>query len=191
MNSLEPQQTAKQDTLIKIGVSGTSDIKLTATKNAVARLENLHASVDSVYIFDTGTDAQPVGFMAILAGAKARAELAKAAQPELDIWLGIENGIERDASGQWQDYAMIFVIVGNEKIGTIGTEKCPFPESAVLATQNLPGGFKENTVGKYMASQGIVKKHDDPHIDLCGFTRIQILENAIFELLLKNFPEMR
>lgn len=101
------------------------------------------------------------------------------------MYIGIENGIE-EKDGVYSDYAVVFICF--EKIADTIIEqsaKCGFPTASVLATQNLPGGFKFNTVGKYMESQGIVAKHDDPHIDLCGRHRALILSDTIVKALLQ------
>jgi hypothetical protein len=124
--------------------------------------------------------------------------MAKDARPEfIDVYLGIENGIDLvEQSGIvepdiWVDYAIVYAIVPGESIVCTKSDKCVFPTGAVLATKQLPGGFKKNTVGKYMAEQKIVSRHDNPHIDLCGKSRLQFLEDAVFEALLHIFPKMR
>jgi non-canonical (house-cleaning) NTP pyrophosphatase len=178
------------DAPISIGVAGTSRLKKEAGLRAVHRI-NLYATVDLVDIPITGTNEQPVGCLEILSGAEARAKSARILAPNYDVCIGIENGIEC-IDGQWEDYAIISASFNRGKTRIVkGSEKCMFPTEAVLATQNLPGGFEKNTVGKYMASQGIVKSHDDPHIDLCGKSRIQILEDVIVDVLLEIFPKMR
>lgn len=176
---------------LNVGVAGTSALKLDATKSAISQL-GLLAVVSSIPIGDTDIDEQPVGILEIWRGAEARARLASEADLGQDIYIGIENGIDQDEDESWQDFAMIFATFNNRENRVLGcTEKCVFPTDAVLATQQLPGGFKENTVGKYMESQGIVKKHDDPHIDLCCFSRRELLENGILEVLWQIFPKMR
>lgn len=174
---------------INICVAGESRIKLTATASAVARLK-LYATVSSTAIPSTGIDEQPVGYTDILQGAGLRSRLARQVKSERgrsieDLYIGIENGIE-EKDGVYSDYAVVFICF--EKIADTIIEqsaKCVFPTASVLATQNLPGGFKFNTVGKYLESQGIVAKHDDPHIDLCGRHRALILSDTIVKALLQ------
>jgi non-canonical (house-cleaning) NTP pyrophosphatase len=187
----------KLDTPLVIGVAGTSKIKVDATRNAIDRL-NLYCGVISVAIGDTGTNEQPCGYIEIYEGARKRARMAKESQPEhIDVYLGIENGIDLvEQSGiiepdTWIDYAIIYAIAPGGLIVCTKSDNCVFPTGAVLATRQLPGGFKKNTVGKYMAEQKIVSRHDNPHIDLCQKSRVLFLEDAVFKALLHIFPKMR
>jgi hypothetical protein len=187
----------KLNSPLLVGVAGTSKIKVDATRNAIDRL-NLYCGVISIEIGNTGTNEQPCGYPEIYQGARKRAKMAKESQPEhIDVYFGIENGIDLvEQSGiieldTWIDYAIIYAIVPGKSIVCTKSDKCVFPTGAVLATEQLPGGFKKNTVGKYMAEQKIVSRHDNPHIDLCRKSRLQFLEDAVFEALLHIFPKMR
>lgn len=192
MKYSEINSSTKLNIPICLGVAGQSEIKLLAVENAIIRL-GLHLTYSGIAISSTGVDEQPVGYSKIYEGARKRAKMAKIAYPELDIYIGIENGIEmiEDTLPEtWVDYAIVFAITP-ESIQAVRSDKCVFPTDAVLATSQLSGGFKQNTVGKYMANQKMVSKHDDPHIDLCGKSRLQFLEDAVFEVLLYIFPKMR
>lgn len=171
---------------MKIIVAGTSDIKIAATKKAVYQLVLKDIEVESIKIGSTGINEQPIGESEILEGAKRRAVLAKEADKIQDIstiYLGIENGIEEQTPHNWFDYAFIYGIFPKGERVT-KTIRCFFPEECVIATSKLPGGFKDNTVGKYMANIGLVKDHADPHIDLCGISRTELLKEAIKDILI-------
>lgn len=177
-------QTPEIQTPINICVAGESAIKMSAVASAVSRLR-IAATISSTRIPGTGVNEQPLGYAEILRGAETRAKLAKQVNPSEDLFFGIENGIEK-YRGVYNDYAVIYVCFRQEETVIIQrTKKCIFPTASVLATQNLPGGFSKNTVGKYMASAGITNKPDDPHIDLCGKHRAIILADAIVKVLLQ------
>ena len=40
-------------------------------------------------------------------------------------------------------------------------------------------GFDTWTVGRVMQEKGIVKKHDDPHLDLSGRSRVEYMDEAV------------
>lgn len=170
----------------QIIVAGTSDIKIAATKKAVYELILKDVEVESIKIGSTGINEQPVGESEILEGAMKRAKLAKEADDSTNsstIYLGIENGIEEQTPHNWFDYAFIYgIFPKGEKVTK--TIRCFFPEECVIATSLLPGGFKDNTVGKYMASIGLVRDPADPHVDLCGFRRTELLKEAIKDILI-------
>jgi len=167
---------------MRVVVSGTSNIKYEAAKKAVNQLD---ISVQLLKVPPTEINEQPIGEEEILSGAILRAELAKENDLILipTLYLGIENGIEEElTTNSWFDYAFIFGIFPEGERVT-RTIKCQLPTECVIATSKLPGGFKDNTVGKYMASIGLVKDHADPHIDLCGMSRVDILAQSIKDLI--------
>ena len=171
---------------MRIIVAGTSDIKIKATKRAIYQLVLKDVEVESIKIGSTGINEQPIGESEILEGAMKRAVLAKEADNSKNIptiYLGIENGIEEQTPHNWFDYAFIYGIFP-ERERVTKTIRCYFPEECVIATSKLPGGFKDNTVGKYMANIGLVKNHTDPHIDLCGISRVELLSEAIKDNLI-------
>lgn len=196
MKFSEITPATKLNSPLVIGVAGTSKIKLDATKNALDKLD-LHCGAVSIAIGETGTNEQPCGYAEIYEGARRRAKLAKEVDPRLDVYIGIENGIDLvQQSGQieqdvWVDYAIVYAIVPGQSIICTKSDSCVFPTGAVLSTKYLPGGFVKNTVGKYMADNKLVSRHDNPHIDLCGKSRLQFLEDAVFQALLYIFPKMR
>eukprot|EP00483_Globobulimina_turgida_P004442 UN04451 len=68
--------------------------------------------------FASGVPEQPVGKQQTKQGAKYRANKAKELKPNACIWIGIENGMYRDASGidifdHWFDIGCIVIIYKN------------------------------------------------------------------------------
>ena len=174
---------------MRIIVAGTSTLKYEATKKAVYQLGLKDVEVEMLKIPSTGFNEQPIGKNEILGGAKKRAELAREndlKHSEIPtLYLGIENGVEEQTLSCWFDYTFIFgIFPKGEKVEK--TIRCHFPTDCVVATSKLQRGFKDNTVGKYMADIGLVKNHADPHKDLCGISRLDILIQSIKDLLISH-----
>jgi hypothetical protein len=149
----------------------------------------------------SSVNEQPYCFKEILTGSVNRALSAYAlhlfgdskAQEDsstLVVMVAMENGIEPQnefapvyadtgleyPACDYDDYAVVLAYVPKlDLMVWEKSEKCVFPWEAVKETILKPGGFKENTVGQTLFEQGIVKDATDPHIDLMGVRRKDLL----------------
>jgi non-canonical (house-cleaning) NTP pyrophosphatase len=171
-----------------IGVAGASKIKIEAVQAVVDRM-GLHSSVNGIAGAESGIGEQPNGEAQIFQGALNRALSAKAADPRFDAYIGIENGVVRVEDDEelgtgWFDYACCLLLLPRwQSIRWVDSAKCEFPEQAVLHALAKPGGFELHTVGKSLQELGVVRRHQDPHLDLCGKSRQDILVEAVGYLL--------
>jgi non-canonical (house-cleaning) NTP pyrophosphatase len=178
-------------------IAGSSKIKLNALQAAVTSTQNCYATVTPIEGAESLINEQPVGFRETLAGAINRTLTAEGIDPRADIYFSAENGIEyaeKDGleaggyhTGSWTDFAIVLArIKTGENRGHIfhvKSESVVFPTEAVESTRQKQGGFAQNTVGKTLQEMGLVKNHADPHADLAGKSRQQILQEAFEELL--------
>lgn len=175
-----------RNTPIMMAVAGTSKIKINAVE-AIRNRRNIHASVSGVHGSFSGVDEQPVGKPEMIRGALNRVLTAWESDPRYEVYFGIENGIALlgDSEDRWVDFAVCAMFVPEWGVFQfVESDKCQFPIEAVEATRIK--GFSLHTVGKTMAEMGIVENHADPHFELCGVHRQQMLEEAIgmlFDLL--------
>jgi non-canonical (house-cleaning) NTP pyrophosphatase len=180
---------------LTFAIAGKSQIKFDALDRAVWHLD-IHATVVKVPNAPSEVNEQPVGFDEIWRGASNRALNAHKNQPGYDAYFGIENGIQEISSGRWVDYAIIHAYMPSEsayKWVSSGGQDNPaaaldIPTIAVEKTRAKQGGFELNTVGKTLVEMGLVEKHDDPHVALCGEPRSLILKRACIELI-RSLPE--
>jgi non-canonical (house-cleaning) NTP pyrophosphatase len=175
-------QFYNRNTPFSIAVAGKSKIKLGAVEDVRNKL-NLHASVTPILLSHSGQNEQPACFDEGMNGAATRAMSAYESDPRYDFYVGIENYIYEDKdNGEWYDFGAVFIYMPGYDSVSRTTDACQFPTDAVLATINKPGGFVDNTVGKTLAEMGLVRLHDDPHLDLMGLSRRQLIADAVEEL---------
>jgi hypothetical protein len=173
---------ARRNTPVIFGLGSTSKVKKTALENAIWHTE-LHAACCPIHSSESGVSEQPVGEHEILKGAINRAMSAWRNQPEDDCYIAMENGIEETEDGRWLDYAIVLAFIPKSgQMVWVPSEAVEFPLSAVALTYNKPGGFQNNTVGKTLKDLDLVRFHDDPHLDLVGKSRRDILKDAMLEL---------
>ena len=166
---------------ISIGLCSTSQIKVDALVDAINRAR-INASVTAVKGSESGVNEQPVGEAEILRGATNRAMTARAINAWQEVYIAIENGIQQERN-DWVDYAIVLASVpGYGAMGWVRSQAVTFPSEAVEFTANKEGGFVLNTVGKTLAELGFVQQHDDPHFELSGIHRKDILCDALVEL---------
>lgn len=168
---------------LSIIVGGTNKIKIDAVTE-VRNKYNLHAAVNGSPHSSSDANEQPVGRYEILMGVWNRALTSYKADPTDDIYIGIENGIIQleDDEDRWFDIAICGMYVPRVRLFTyVESAMCEFPIEAVNKARLL--GFDKVTVGKVMVEMGLVKNHRDPHIDLCGKHRREILVDALDELM--------
>jgi non-canonical (house-cleaning) NTP pyrophosphatase len=171
---------------ISIGVAGKSKIKIAAVE-AVRNRQGIHATVNGVDGSSSGVSEQPTGKPEIIRGAINRTLTSWDSDPRFDVYIGIENGIA-DIDGQTVDFAVCCFFVPSCGLFQLSeTDKCPFPAEAVKAAQLRTFEDHTITVGKILVEMGLVKDHADPHIDLIGIHRQELIERAI-ELLFDLMP---
>jgi len=163
-------------------IGSTSKIKVGALQDAVHDL-NLHAAVSPIQGVESGVSEQPCGEDETFRGAQYRVHNCYDVDPRGDIYFAIENGI-RQVEGEWLDFAYVLARVNLDNVDEInGKREFVSQSKSITLTQEKPGGFRDNTVGKTLKELELVRFHDDPHLDLCGESRRVILKRAIVELL--------
>ena len=169
---------------MKIVVGSQSQVKLDAVKSALAEL-GLEVEVVGVkaksYVSEQPIDDETI------TGARNRAAHAKELCADGDLYISIENGVFAEAGGRYLDRAVVLSIArdGSEAIaisdGMAISDSVEFPAASVNEARKR--GFATTTVGKVMEEQGIVAKHDDPHLSLSGKPRAEFLKETVVELL--------
>ncbi len=156
---------------MKVVIASGSMVKIQACKLAF----NNRAGVEVVSVkAPSGINEQPIGYEETLKGARNRLEFAENAVPNADAYISIENGLM--AENGYIDKAIIVIQEGNVQQITY-SDGVEFPAEAVEETRKR--GFDKWTVGSIMQEQGIVNQADDPHLDLCERSRVDILNEAL------------
>jgi non-canonical (house-cleaning) NTP pyrophosphatase len=155
---------------MKIVLASTSAVKLAACRAAfgdAAEIVTVKAA--------SGVNEQPVGGET-LTGAFNRISAAKAAIPGADLYVSIENGIFEE-EGRYIDRPVVTVSTAKGAPQVTYGEGVEFPKDSVEEAGRR--GFGIWTVGKVMQEQGLVRQHDDPHLDLSGKSRAVYLADAV------------
>jgi non-canonical (house-cleaning) NTP pyrophosphatase len=158
-------------------VASLSEIKVEAVR-AVARTRHQGAEVRGVKAA-SGVAEQPVG-AETLCGAMNRLEAARRCVAIADVYVSIENGISC-VRGRWYDEAVAVAVDSKGFMVCARSEQVSLPLEAVLRAQQV--GFDTCTVGMALADMGFVARHDDPHYDLVGRHRADILRDLVEVLL--------
>jgi non-canonical (house-cleaning) NTP pyrophosphatase len=175
---------------IQIMLGSGSAIKINAVKSFIEDWQG-NPKTDVNFVFWSISNAksqvneQPVGELEILTGSLNRVLTSYQIDPRGEVYISMENGIEYDPElSIWSDYAIVLAFVPSYgSISYVRSKAVKFPSLQVEKTKNKDGGFKKNTVGKTLNEDGIVNKHDDPHLDLAGISRVEILKDALHELI--------
>lgn len=157
---------------MKIVVASTSPIKIEACKLAFGKV----ADVEIIPVnAPSGIAKQPSDGRAIT-GAYNRVSAARALVPDADVYVGIESGIDR-VGYEYFDRAVVVIEAasGRSEIGQ--SEAVAFPSASVAKAKRR--GFETCTVGMVMEEQGIVVKHDDPHLTLAGKSRTDYIAETV------------
>ena len=160
---------------MKVVLASTSEKKISALKKAFLEVVGLEIEPITVKAL-SGVNEQPINDETY-EGAFNRIEFIKAAHPDADLWMSIENGLF-EIDNKYYDQA---VVTAEKSDGTLVmglSDGVVFPKIYVEMTRDRDGGFKEWTVGKTMAEHGIVKDHADPHLCLSGKSRVDYLNEA-------------
>lgn len=179
-------------TELRLGFSGTSEIKFSALLEALDDL-SIRSNLYKLPVNGSGVNEQPEGWGEIIRGATNRAlfahQLDSELQKDLDAYFSVENGLVFD-KGSWLDYAVCLAYLPAKKLIKYEVSApCVFPTEAVEVTLAKPGGFQLHTVGKTLAEMGLVSNHQDPHFDLCGTHRKDLISLAFIKLLSSLFGE--
>lgn len=126
---------------------------------------------------------QPFRLVEMLRGAFNRITNILKYYEDGDVYFAIENGLRWEVSTKkWLDYALCMRY--NNRLGVFEyslSKAVEFPQEAVIRTLLKEGGFSRNTVGRTLQEMGLVKDHADPHLDLAGISR----KDLIYETLVK------
>jgi inosine/xanthosine triphosphatase len=154
-----------------IVLASTSAIKVAACQKAFSSVADCEIRTVKA---DSGVNEQPMNGET-LRGAFNRLNNAKQMMPAADYYISIENGIFEE-KGQYIDRAVVSVMDKQGVIKTAYSDGVEFPKEWVEETGKR--GFEQWTVGKVMEENGIVAKHDDPHLTLSGKSRVDYLDQA-------------
>jgi non-canonical (house-cleaning) NTP pyrophosphatase len=187
---VKPNPIGKRNTPISIGVAGTSLIKIAAVETIRTR-RSIHASVNGIVNSSSGVNEQPYGKAEIIRGAINRILTAWEVDPRFEIYFGIENGIEHidgtENPEEFLDFAVCAMFIPEYGVFQLmESEKCLLPLNAVIELQKR--GMRSWTIGKVMQEMGLVKDHADPHFELMGKHRSEILSDTI-EHLFDRIPQ--
>lgn len=155
---------------MKIVLASTSAVKIDACRKAFGAA----AEITGVKVA-SGVNEQPINDETVQ-GAFNRIAAARVVMPGADIYVSIENGIFEE-NGKYIDRPVITVAKGAGTPEVIYGDGVEFP--AVAVDEARKRGFDTWTAGKVMQEQGIVKQHDDPHLDLSGKSRAEYLVDAL------------
>ena len=169
---------------MKIHVASKAAQKTGAVADACQAL-GINAEING-FSAPSGINEQPIGEDETTRGARNRLnyimslELA-GVETDDDLWVSIENGLRKNALGQWIDFAVVLIrsLRPGTPIITIESMGIVFPTKAVIAAQQR--GFDKVTAGKMLADLGMVRDHQDPHAELTNgaFPRRKILALAV------------
>jgi len=168
---------------LRIMVGSQSDIKLGAVRQACLQL-GLDAEVIGVNTRSV-IQEQPFGVSMTMKGASYRAGQVAFGDSEIDVGIGIENGLER-VGDRTVDFAIVFVVAVRNGIpqwtDCVRSEGVVFPEWAVVESET--SGF-EKTAGKFLAERHSECNHADPHSFLTDGkkTRVDLLTAALVRAL--------
>ncbi len=155
---------------MRIVLASTSAVKLSACREAFGNAVEIIAVKAK-----SGVSEQPMN-AETLSGAFNRLRDAQQQVPDADIYISVENGIFEE-NGRFIDRPVIAIArKGVAPAATFG-EGVEFPKASVEEARLR--GFDKWTVGQVMQETGVVKQHDDPHLDIAGKSRKNFLVDAI------------
>lgn len=164
---------------MKIVLASTSAVKLEALRAAFG------ASAEIVTLkAPSGVNEQPLN-AETLTGAFNRIGAAREAVPDADLYVSIENGIFEE-EGRFIDKPVVTVAKAQGAPEVTYGEGVEFPRGSVEEARRR--GFDQWTVGKVMQEQGLVRQHDDPHLDLSGKSRAEYIRDAVVAAAKKLLP---
>lgn len=168
-----------------------SELKVSALKEAISEIfEN--ESDYTIYSYNVKSEQPEQPFEEEgIKGAYQRANNAAKEFRETNsdmsnaVVIGIENYIRRN-NNRYEDLAAICLIKLDSNI-----DRMYYSESVIFEDIYVAECLKTGeTVGNIMQRNGIVNKHDDPHIDLIGKSRKRILKESLKKAIL-NFKNIK
>ncbi len=163
--------------IMQIVLASQSQIKIDAVSLAFNESMGANAAYDLIALkAPSNVNEQPIGFET-MRGAQNRIDFIKAARPNADFYVSIENGLFPEHC-DFIDYAVVTIEDSNGKSATTRSKGIIFPKFYVLQTRYREGGFKQWTVGKTMMEAGEVKNHADPHKCISGISRVDLINQA-------------
>ena len=187
-----------------IVLGSTSPCKTEALKKALLPLQSptLHLLTRNI---DTGLPPQPIGLAQTMLGAYRRAFLSFRLDPVAmsrhTLYIGIESGLVllpgTQAYGERHsfalDLAVIYLLHGESQLASFCTSVGVMIPYSLTQDVILEGGRR--TIGQLMAEDSELDPRD-PHIELCGISRVNLLADALYIQLLQtelgaNAPEKR
>lgn len=170
-------------------LGSTSDIKIAALQGAFQRL-GVEREVVKIKV-PSNINEQPIGFQETFNGAVNRlTNLMQAVSRGrgYGICFAAENGIEFSDKGEAVDFAIVMSSCRNTPQGSIWVESKHVFLPAHLAIParahalSKDGGFTTHTIGQSLVDLGFTTSADNWHKELCGVSRVTLLEDAFVEL---------
>ena len=171
-------------------LGSTSAIKRQALQGAFNQL-GIDGKIVSLKV-PSNVNEQPVGGVETCNGAVNRLTyLAEAVVRggyvmSNSLRFAAENGILFTKRGDVIDKAFIMVSNANDSLMVESKSvvlSAKFAKPAVAHALSKPGGFEHHTVGQSLVELGFATSSDDWHSELCGVSRIQLLEDAFLEVI--------
>ena|SRR6185436_14817521 len=153
-------------------LTSCSAVKIAALDEAIRQL-GWDAEIVAVKS-PSGVNEQPLGDETER-GALNRIRSARQAHPGADTYVSIENGLFEEG-GEYVDRAVVVAERADGRRAMARSGGVVFPYVFVEETRRR--GFATTTVGQVLADRGIVSRHDDPHLSLCGKSRALFLLDA-------------
>jgi len=167
---------------MKIVITSSSKHKVKALQAAIGQLQ-----IDAEVVTKAGSsniNAQPVGINETRTGAFNRTVSCGA--NEEDLVVSIENGLlvldEEDEEGI-KDFAIVLVARGGKVLVWEMSQTVTFPLSQYDNAK--AAGFAESTVGDFLAAERVVNDGTDPHFELGGRSRSDILRDTVMVCLFR------
>jgi inosine/xanthosine triphosphatase len=157
---------------MKIVLASTSAVKIEACKKAFSDFSDVNIVTAKV---SSHVREQPLN-EETLTGAFNRISAARRAVPDADLYISIESGLFEE-KGTYVDRAIVIIAEKEGQKYTVRGEGVEFPGPSVEEARKR--GFDQWTVGRVMQEQGIVRQHDDPHLDLSGKSRAEYINEAM------------
>lgn len=162
---------------MKVVLASQSPVKVDVCKQVV---EKFYADVELITVkAKSGVPEQPFDHETS-EGAYNRITDARTQIPDADLYISIENGIYNE-KGRYIDRA-VAVACDQQGDATIKWSKgVEFPALYVQEAKRL--GTDQWTVGKIMQEAKVITQHDDPHKDLVGISRADLLKEVLTRTL--------
>lgn len=144
---------------MKIALASTSEIKRVALSKVFGKAANIIC-----YDAPSGVNDQPIN-EETFTGAQNRLEFIKAACPDADYYVSIENGVFTEKGG-YIDRAVVSIYKANGQALTLCSDGLLIPDEIYNEARMRAGGFAKTTVGQILYERGIVQDANDPHKDL-------------------------